>query len=142
MPLSTRLLAAHPTLLPLPANAQATEPVFADNSLASQLTGRLGALLTLAEQEQTTTVVDPALFDEVQALSRPHLVHQADGSLSEGSAAVQQLATVIKMDRIVKENLTNPVSSAIPMSVPSSPVFQRKKALRQQQEQRDGRGDV
>ncbi len=94
VPVSTVvLLAAHPTLLPLPANAQATEPVFADNSLASQLTGRLGALLTLAEQEQTTTVVDPALFDEVQALSRPHLVHQADGSLSEGSAAVQQLAT-------------------------------------------------
>ncbi len=86
------VLSHRPTLLPLAA-AESRPPVFADDSLAQELDGRLTDLLTLAEQPDVWTVIDPALFDEVTALSTGHSVLQADGSLRTGAPDVAVTAT-------------------------------------------------
>lgn len=55
------LLNARPTML--------ADGVFANNQLADELSGRLGALLALAKQGGTTLLVDPALYDELTAMA-------------------------------------------------------------------------
>lgn len=96
------VLAARPSLLLVPAGADATEPIFADRSLAVELEGRLGELLSLAERPGTSTVIDPALYDEVTALAGPHQIRQADGSTAPGPASDSQRAAawLARVDRL------------------------------------------
>lgn len=86
------LLSATPTLLPLDSQT-AEVPVFADDSLSDELSGRLDRLLTLAEQDDVWVVIDPLLYDEVTALAEPHSIREEDGTVSEpdsaGSATAQ-----------------------------------------------------
>lgn len=80
-----------PTLLPLEA-ATGRPQVFADDSLGGELRGRLDTLLRVGEQEGVLTVIDPALFDEVVALSRGYRVQSSDGSQLPGDPRTVALA--------------------------------------------------
>ncbi len=51
-----------------------TAGVFSDNHLLGELTGRLQQLVARARDRRATVVVDPALLDEVQALTTTHTV--------------------------------------------------------------------
>ncbi len=53
--------------------------VLADDHLAQELPGRLTALLEQAERPGSTLVVDPALYDEIATLARPHAVRGSNG---------------------------------------------------------------
>lgn len=50
------------------------QAAFIDDHLAHELSGRLETLLTLAERPGAQFVLDPALYDEVQALTGQHSV--------------------------------------------------------------------
>lgn len=80
-----------PSLLPLVA-AEGEPAVFADDSLAVELSGRLDALLTLGSQEGVLSVIDPVLYDEVQALAGGYRIQHASGTLVDGSPAVAAAA--------------------------------------------------
>lgn len=85
------VLNRRPSLLPLAA-AVGEPAVFVDDSLAGELRGRLDALLRLGEQDGVLTVIDPALYDEVLALSRGYRVQQPDATQTQGSPATVALA--------------------------------------------------
>ncbi|MGI5952328.1 MAG: DUF6049 family protein [Brooklawnia sp.] len=85
-------LTARPSLLPLESGDD-QPAVYADASLATELAGRLDTLLELAEQPDVLTVVDPALYDAVLAMTDPHLVTQPDGQQAAGTQEDQQLAS-------------------------------------------------
>lgn len=85
------VLNARPSLLPLDATGEAP-PVFANTTLVAELSGRLAKLLELSERPGVLTVLDPALYSEVQALAQPHRIAAADGSWIAGSQANQDLA--------------------------------------------------
>lgn len=80
-----------PTLLRLAAAAD-QPAIFADDSLAAELSGRLGDLLSLSEAPGVWTIIDPALYDEVVALSAGYQVQAADGAVVAGSPAQARLA--------------------------------------------------
>lgn len=80
------VLNARPSLLSLAAGADQL-PIFADDSLVAELSGRLNTLLTLGAQQGVLSVIDPLLYDEVRALAGGYRVQQADGSVVDGSAA-------------------------------------------------------
>lgn len=97
------LLAARPSLLPVPTSSVSTDPVFADASLAAELAGRLDVLLAAAERPGTTTIIDPALYDEIVALAGPHQIRTRDGQLLAGSSSDQERATawLARFDRLL-----------------------------------------
>lgn len=103
------LLNARPSLLPL-TGGQGRPAVFADESLAAELAGRLDTLLRLARQDEVLTVIDPALWDEVVAMADGYQVQQPDGSLVDGSPQNSELAsnwlsrldTVARQDRLAR----------------------------------------
>ncbi|MFB9618488.1 DUF6049 family protein [Brooklawnia cerclae] len=85
------VLASRPTLLPL--DSTGSEPAtFVDASLLGELANRLSDLMRLAEQPGVTTVIDPALFDEVTALAAGFRVQLPDGTLRDGTPQESALA--------------------------------------------------
>lgn len=95
------VLNRRPSLLPLAA-APGQPAVFADDSLAGELDGRLEMLLRLGEQDGVLTVIDPALYDEVAAQARGYRVEQPDGHLvSAAPAAVAKAAAwLVRVDAL------------------------------------------
>jgi hypothetical protein len=79
------LLSAKPSMLAngfvKPDNEEA---LFCDESLYTGLTGRLDNLLTLAEDGRASVIIDPALWDEVQAMAAGYRVQVDSADPVEG----------------------------------------------------------
>ncbi|GAA1390680.1 DUF6049 family protein [Luteococcus peritonei] len=80
---------AAPVVLLTARPSMTGEGVFADNSLSAELQGRLSALLSVATQQGSTVLVDPALFDELTAMAAGYRVV---GSSDETATARGQQA--------------------------------------------------
>ena len=79
------LLSTRPSLL---RSAGRDAPaLFANDDLAGELTGRLGQLLSFAEQPGVTPVIDPLLFDEVTAMAGGYQVLDPSGQAIPGTHA-------------------------------------------------------
>lgn len=68
---------------------------FPDESLLTDLSGRLGSLLTSAERSGVVAAIDPALYDAAVALSEPHTV---GGEKQNGSGVA--LSWVSRVDAL------------------------------------------
>ncbi len=68
---------------------------FSDDSLLTELSGRLGSLLTSAERSGVVAAIDPALYDAAVALSQPHVVGDEE---QEGSGVA--LSWVSRVDAL------------------------------------------
>lgn len=66
------LLNAPPRMIVPPLDDE--QAVFSDDDLATELTGRLGDLLRLAEAPGTTLAIDPELYDEITAMTDGYTV--------------------------------------------------------------------
>lgn len=71
--------------------SQISDGVFADNHLAEELRGRLRRLLTLAQTDGVTTMIDPALVDSLTAMAKGYRV-KTGAATQPGTAQDQQAA--------------------------------------------------
>lgn len=79
------LLSTRPSLLR--AATRDAPALFANDDLAGELTGRLGQLLSFAEQPGVTPVIDPLLFDELTAMADGYQVLDSAGQPVPGAHA-------------------------------------------------------
>lgn len=94
------LLTSQPSLLQSASiiSRDSTPAMFTDDHLAAELSGRLAALLTLAEAPGSTVVIDPALHDEVTRMAGGYTVRNEDGSTTPGTGQAAAQAWLARLD--------------------------------------------
>lgn len=75
------------------------ENVFADDHLAGEFTGRLGQLMTLAQQPGVTTLVDPALVDAATDMADGYRVTGSTEPTTRGQQAAREF--LAQLGRVV-----------------------------------------
>ncbi|MFV0429689.1 MAG: hypothetical protein ACK5KO_09735, partial [Arachnia sp.] len=89
--------------------AQAVDGNFLNNSLASDLTGRLDQLLATAETPGAMALIDPSLIDEVAALAEEHLLRgEPVAGLPAAESWLERVEALEAEDRVLRLPYADP----------------------------------